>query len=131
MSNSTVIFLTKDLFFVPMLKQAAERAGHILTVAPSIGNPRLDAIVAADVAACIVDLTAIEVDEIGSVQRQLKERFAQATLAAFGPHVRERHLQTASDSGFDHVLTRGQLNKNLDHWIGVWTRVSHSGGSNP
>lgn len=121
MSTSTVVFITKDLFFIPMLKQATERAGYTLAVCPSVGNSRLDSVNPSDVVACVVDLTAVGTDEITEVALQLKARFSSATLAAFGPHVHEHQLRIAAESGFDHVLTRGQLSKNTDHWLAVWT----------
>ena len=121
MSSSTVVFITKDLFFIPMLKQATERAGYTLAVSPSVGNSRLEHVTPSEVVVCVVDLTAIGTDEIAQVALQLKARFSSATLAAFGPHVHEQQLRTAAESGFDHVLTRGQLSKNADHWIAVWT----------
>ncbi len=123
MNKKIVVFLTKDLFFIPMLRVASERVGCDFLFAPSLGNSRLEAVKPDEVGLCILDLTIVPASQIGQLAEQLRERFADAKLAAFGPHVHESSLQGAIDAQVDFVVTRGQLNKNpeqcLRQWLGV------------
>ena len=119
MSNSIIVFLTKDLFFLPMMRVSAERAGCVLVFAPSLGNSRLESVDPNCVALCVIDLTICAADQLDNLARQIRDRYPNAKIAAFGPHVHENSLQTASDL-FDHVVTRGQLNKNSENYIRRW-----------
>ncbi len=121
MDKKIVVFLTKDLFFIPMLRVASERVGCEFLIAPSLGNPRLTAVAPANVCLCILDLTLTSADLLASIAAQLRERFPCAKLAAFGPHVHEKSLASAVGADFEFVVTRGQLNKNPDQCLRLWT----------
>ena len=121
MDNKIVVFLTKDLFFIPMLRIASQRIGCEFLFAPSVGNARLAAVAAGQVCLCIVDLTVTSADQLANIAEQLRNRFPGAKLAAFGPHVHEKSLVGAVGADFDFVVTRGQLNKNPEQCLRLWT----------
>ncbi len=87
---------------------------------PNANAVRLDELAAAEVTACVVDLTAVSVEEIATAAQSLQKRFAPVQLIAFGPHVSEQHLAAAQAAGFDSVLTLGQLNANIDRHMQHW-----------
>ncbi len=115
-----IVFVTKDLFFIPLLKSAAEKQNCSLVTIPNLNSPRLAEIAAQDVTACVVDLTALKVAEIDTTVQSLKSRFAPTQLIAFGPHVQDSHLIAAQAAGFDSVLTRGQLNAHIVRYMQQW-----------
>ena len=115
-----IVFVTKDLFFIPLLKTAAEKQNCSLITVPNANSVRLDELTAAEVTACVIDLTAVSLEEITSAAESLQKRFAPVQLIAFGPHVNEQHLAAAQAAGFDSVLTRGQLNANIDRHMQHW-----------
>ena len=118
-----IVLVTKDLFFVPLVKAAAEKQATEIITVPGIASARLDQLSQVEVTACIVDLTAISAADISIVATQLREKFYPVQLIAFGPHVHESQLQAAQAAGFDAVLTRGQLNAHIDRYMQQWTLV--------
>jgi hypothetical protein len=116
-----LVLLTIDLFFVPLVKNAATKLTCEVLTVPAANSPRLGDIDASHVTACLVDLTAIALSEIAGTATTLSERFPAARLIAFGPHVHTAQLAAAETAGFTTVLTRGQLNANIDRYMQDWT----------
>ncbi len=87
---------------------------------PNANSVRLDELTAGEVTACVIDLTSVSIEEIATAAQSLQKRFAPVQLIAFGPHVSEQHLAAAQAAGFDSVLTRGQLNANIDRHMQHW-----------
>lgn len=114
------VLLTKDLFFVPLIKTAAARLSHEVLTVPNANAPRLAELAVDQVCACIVDLTAVASSDLAETANILRERFPTAQLIAFGPHVHQTQLATAQSSGFGIVLTRGQLNAHIDSYLQAW-----------
>jgi hypothetical protein len=121
-----IIFLTKDLFFVPLLKSAAEKLNCSILSIPNLTSPRLGELDASEVSAGVVDLTAVPIGDISLVAQSFRERFPQIQLAAFGPHVHDAHLEAAQAAGFQDVLTRGQLNANIGRYMEKWSKTAPS-----
>ncbi len=115
-----IVFVTKDLFFIPLLKTAAEKQNCSLMTVPNANSVRLDELTQEEVTACVIDLTAVTLEEITTTAESLQKRFAPVQLIAFGPHVNEQHLAAAHAAGFNSVLTRGQLNANIDRHMQHW-----------
>ncbi|MEZ6137157.1 MAG: hypothetical protein R3C53_19890 [Pirellulaceae bacterium] len=120
MSN-LIVFLTKDLFFVPVLQSAAARQGVELTALFGLNSPKAAELDGGSVTACVIDLAGTDVPEIAGVVSELRSRYPAAQVAAFGPHVQTGRLDAAQAAGCDQVLTRGQLNNQLDRLIAAWS----------
>jgi hypothetical protein len=117
-----IILITKDLFFVPSFRAAAERLGQVLRMASSVSDDKLDCAEPEKVIAVVVDLSALPADSLSDASSQLGEKFPGVTRAAFGSHVHAGRLEQAVAAGFDPVLTRGQINKHLPQLIEQWLR---------
>lgn len=117
-----IVFLTKDLFFVPVLQSAASRQGSVVQVLLSVDSPKAAELPAEDVVTCVVDLSGVPPGEMPQVVDRLRERFPQARIAAFGPHVQEGRLLAAREAGCEKVLTRGQFNAQVDRWVAAWSQ---------
>ena len=115
-----ILFLTKDLFFIPVLQSAGKKQAAEVVAVLSLDSPKATQLDAAQITACVIDLTAVDVAEMGPVVARLRETFAAAQIAAFGPHVQEGRLATARTAGCDQVLTRGQLNSQIDQLMANW-----------
>ncbi len=115
-----ILFLTRDLFFIPVLQAAAGRCDAEMVTAFSIDAPQATGLPAGETTACIIDLSSVAVDEMQNVVDSLRARFPHAQVVAFGPHVQEQRLQSAHGAGCDQVLTRGQLNKQIDQLMANW-----------
>ena len=104
----TVLFFSRDIFFAPAVKNAAQSAGCQLMI---IG--RIDGEVASEVAqsvrACVVDLTPLSLEQVSEWGHSLAKRFPHARRIAFGPHVQTEHFAAAATAGFHPVLAKGQV----------------------
>lgn len=105
-----IIFQTKDLFFVPVIKTAAQTLDWEVVTVLRWGMEKVESISGDDVKVYLLDLSSVTVEEIQSLAGSIRERFPAARLAAYAPHVQERRLATAQAAGFDAVVSRGQLN---------------------
>ena len=117
-----ILLLTKDLFFIPVLRSAAEQAGTTVAVAPSTESPAIEKLDASQVNAVVIDLAGFPTSAIGPTVTALRERFPTATINAFGPHVQEARLQAAEQANCDQVLTRGQFNRNTTELVRQWSQ---------
>jgi hypothetical protein len=107
--QSTVIFLSKDIFFWPVVKAAAQEVDSQLIIISRIDDPKLANVASELVTTCVIDLAAIEVAGLASLMEGLRAKFAGARILAFGSHVHEARLACAEQAGCDLVLTRGQF----------------------
>ena len=123
-SGMTVLFLTKDLFFIPPLKSALTAGGMELRVAPSVASPKLAELDHEAVAVCVIDLSGLPAAEVGGAVQSLRERFRQAQVVAFGPHVQEQRLEAARQAGCDQVLSRGQLTQQIGRLVESWKQLT-------
>jgi hypothetical protein len=119
-----LVLLTKDLFFVPRVRSAAAPHNVEVAVVLSTDSEKFTALPPEAITACITDLSSVSLDDIGGVVETLRGRFPQAKLIAFGPHVQEQRLHAAQAAGYHQVLTRGQLDKQIDRLITGWIAPS-------
>jgi hypothetical protein len=119
-----LVLLTKDLFFVPRVRSAAAPHNVEVAVVLSTASEKFIALPTDAVTACITDLSSVSVEVIAEVVETLRQRFPQAKLIAFGPHVQEQRLAAAQAAGCHQVLTRGQLDKQIDRLIIEWIAPS-------
>ncbi len=115
-----IVFLTKDLFFIPVLQSAGDRHGIVVTAILSLDSPKALAIETKEVTTCVIDLSSTEVSELVPLLERLRSSFPPARVVAFGPHVQIDRLGAAAEAGCDQVLTRGQLNSQIDRLIVNW-----------
>lgn len=120
MAGRSILLLTKDLFFVPTLRAAAEKLDCPLVVALSIDSDKLTGLAADEVAAWVIDLNCVPVDSIPVVVSALTARFPQARRVAFGPHVQAQRLSAAENAGCQQVVSRGQLSSQIDRLMREW-----------
>lgn len=119
--NTTLLFLSKDVFFWPVVRQAASALGCHLVIAAKVDDSKLTEVHSSHVSLCLIDLSGINASDIGQTVEDLRERFGnQLRCVAFGPHVQEARLQAAAAAGCDPVLSRGQLNARLDLFLAEW-----------
>lgn len=115
-----IIFLTKDLFFIPVLQSSGAKQGIEVVGLFKLDSPKAAAVDPAQVTACVIDIAGRETQEIAELVPQLRSIYPGAQVAAFGPHVQEGLLHAATEAGCDQVLTRGQLNAQIDRLILGW-----------
>jgi hypothetical protein len=116
-----ILFLTKDLFFVPVLQSAGARQGVEVISILSLDSPKLAGIESSAVTTCVIDLASVDVSELASLVDKLRSSYAMARVVAFGPHVQTDRLSGATEAGCDQVLTRGQLNSQIDRLMSGWS----------
>ncbi len=115
-----ILLVTKDLFFVPTLRAAAEKLGVEVVTVLSLDSPKLMTLAADDISACVLDLSSTPVNRIAAAVATLRARFPHSHQIAFGPHVQELRLNAAKEAGCQPVLTRGQLSGQIDRWMPEW-----------
>lgn len=108
-----LLLISTDLMIQSRVAAAASRAGF---AAPRVIDGReTSSLEGAD--ACrlaLVDLSSpdLEVKEVvAGLRAQLD---ATAPIIAFGPHVQKARLDAARDAGCDYVLSRGQLDRDIE-----------------
>lgn len=114
-----VVLISKDLFFAPVVKSAAEPLGATFTIGLNPDSKNV-ADLSDSVGVCLVDLSSIGSSDILSTAELLRTQFPAALLAAFAPHVHEAKLRAASEAGFDPVLSRGQVSSLLPKLFAKW-----------
>lgn len=113
---SKVLFLSGDLIFASRVRSAAEAAGLTFQLS---GKMPAEAVSAdgtdrdeAEVAWIIIDL-ATRSGIVSEVVETARERYPEARLLAYAPHVQVGRLQAARDAGVPTVVTRGQFDAKL------------------
>lgn len=118
-TQPTIVVITKDLFFVPGIRAVAEESGIAVVVGKSHDDNRLRS-EHEEVVACVVDLSAIGIDDFQSAFEMLSAQFPAAKTVAFGPHVHQVRLDRAREVGFEVVLSKGQFASGLGNLIPDW-----------
>ncbi|GAB5405629.1 MAG: hypothetical protein Aurels2KO_38600 [Aureliella sp.] len=116
----SVLLISKDLFFAPIVRSAAEQFDATLVVGLNPDSQKVIDLPADSIAVCIVDLSGIGSSDVAQTAQDLSGRFPAARLVAFAPHVHAAKLKAASESGFDPVLSRGQVSSVLPQLFGDW-----------
>jgi hypothetical protein len=119
--STTVVFICKDIFFWPVVREAVTSLGHQLVIASRADDAKLDGLHSGQAGLCLIDLSSVNAAQIGSTVETLKRRLGDGLrLVAFGPHVQEARLQAAADAGCAPVLSRGQFNARLTEYLADW-----------
>lgn len=103
-----VLFFSRDIFFAPAVKTAAQSAGCQFVIVGGLEAPLAPEVINAT-RACIVDLTPLSLEQVAEWGQALATRFPTAKRIAFGPHVQVEHFAVAAQAGFDPVLAKGQV----------------------
>jgi hypothetical protein len=115
-----ILLITKDLFFVPVLRGPLEKRGGAMVTALSFDSPKVAELNGDDVSVCIIDLSSVAVAQVSTVAAAMRCRFPQTKLVAFGPHVQNARLEAASAAQCDQVLTRGQFSQQIERLLDSW-----------
>lgn len=118
-----IVLLTKDLFFVPVVKSAAENCEQDFLSIRTVDDERL-AEHDGQVVGALVDLASVSLADLATIYSGLAKCSDGAVLCAFGSHVHANRLEAAREAGFDPVLTRGQLDASLGELMGKWCSKS-------
>ncbi|QDT58277.1 hypothetical protein SV7mr_07670 [Stieleria bergensis] len=104
-SPGKVVFLSGDLMFASRVESAAKRSGLTFQLTGALPD-------ASDASWVIVDLSMFShlVDEL---PEHCQQNCPQATIIAYGAHVKTEQLRQARAAGIEHVLTKGQFDQQL------------------
>ena len=108
------LVISTDLFFADSLCQRAKGQGKQLEMRSLETAPALED--ASPIIMLLVDLSSLN-GKVTEAITSLKQKFPIAHMTAFGPHVHEAILQSASAAGADEVITRGQMNQLAQRYI--------------
>ena len=106
----SAVYLTTDLMFSSRVASDAQSVGAIVEVAYS-AEAMLEKLDKDNTKLVLIDLGISHVG-LADLVAQIRTEAPQAAVIAYGPHVREALLKTATDAGCDQVLTQGQFNNN-------------------
>ncbi|MBP90866.1 MAG: hypothetical protein CMJ64_29840 [Planctomycetaceae bacterium] len=104
-----VLYVTSDLFFSSRMTSLARDRGIAIDVVAPVA---VDQKITTDVGLVLIDLAQRSLD-IASLVQVVREKVADATLIAYGPHVDEASLSAARDAGCDEVLPRSQFDQQI------------------
>ncbi len=121
--NQTILFLSKDIFFWPVVQSAAQAIGCTVVIINKTDDPKLTQLDYSQVGCCLIDLNCLEADKIIATVEQLREKLSTTRIVAFGPHVHESRLAAATQAGCSPVLSRGQLTARLSDYLAGWMKV--------
>ena len=105
----TAFYFTGDLFFSSRVTGVAQRLGLDLRVIGSIDK----LLEGAECDLVLIDLTVRSLD-IAAAVRSIRDKWPQARIVAYGPHVQVTLLEAAQAAGCDEVLSRGQFDRDLE-----------------
>ena len=109
--DKVVVALEDNLFFTSKIDNVASELGYQVLVAGESSrlteqmNRHRPSLV-------IMDLSTEDIDWTKTIGN-LKSENPEATILAFGPHVEEELLKTASNAGCDLVLSQGEFSSQL------------------
>jgi len=109
-------YLTADLFISSRVAGVAQRVGVDLQTVGSLAALLDRADKAGGCSLVLLDLTLPSLDVTTAV-KSIKDRFPQARIVAYGPHVHEALLASAAAAGCDEVLTRGQFDREMERVV--------------
>jgi len=115
-----IVLISKDLFFAPVVKSAAEAHELPFTLGLNVDSKNIVDLAAETVVGVIVDLSSVNTESLSDLHASLRTKFVNAKLAAFAPHVHGNKLKSAGEAGFDQVLSRGQLSSGVGSLLQSW-----------
>jgi DNA-binding NarL/FixJ family response regulator len=108
-----VFLLSTDLFYASQLQGVIQRLGlNFVQAGTPAGllNPPSNA----DESVVLIDLTTPHLDLENLVARLREAPVAMKAVVAYAPHVATAKLAAARAAGCDHVLTRGQAQREIE-----------------
>ena len=112
-SSPIVLFFGRDIFFAPVVKNAANTAGCRLQILLNVDSLKAaiqsQALDTKLVRACVLDLTPLSAQEISVWGAELAVHLPTSKRIAFGPHIQTEHFQAATQAGFAPVMAKGQV----------------------
>jgi DNA-binding NarL/FixJ family response regulator len=108
------LVISTDLLFADSLCQRAQFQGKSLEMRSA--DAASDFPDADEVSLLLIDLSSLKANVVDGIEA-LKRRFGRARVVAFGPHVHEALLDSATKAGCDEVLTRGQMNQFAQRYL--------------
>lgn len=118
--SATVIFISKDIFFWPVIKSAVQEVGCQLIIVSTYDNPKLDAVVPGATVCCVADLSNVESEEVQVMVDTLRARFGPVSINGFASHVHEGKIQAAVIAGFNQVVSKGQFSAYCEQYLRKW-----------
>jgi hypothetical protein len=115
--QSTILFLSKDIFFWPVVKKAVAEWGVQLEIISKLDQIIADELAKAQYGCCLIDLSFIELATLQSIVNAVRIVNGRCYIIAFGSHVHESRLAEAEKVGCDLVLTRGQFSSNVAKYL--------------
>lgn len=106
---------TNDLMFQSRISQAVRADGNQLFVARTLEQLQ-ERLGEQPLHRAIFDLSFRSLD-LGAVVGALKSSHPELVSVAYGPHVDTEVLHAARQVGIDHVLTRGQFDRDMAQWL--------------
>ncbi|OUT54917.1 MAG: hypothetical protein CBB71_21400 [Rhodopirellula sp. TMED11] len=104
-SPGKVVFLSGDLMFASRVESAAKRSGLTFQLTGALPD-------ASDASWVIVDLSMFS-HLVDQLPEHCQQNCPQATIIAYGAHVKTEQLRQARAAGIEHVLTKGQFDQQL------------------
>ena len=111
----SAVYLTNDLMFGSRVTGDAQKLGVTVEVAYSI-EAALQKLDSEKTKLVFIDL-GVSRDGLAELVARIRAGAPQAAIIAYGPHVHEELLQTATAAGCDQVLTQGQFNSTAGHLL--------------
>ena len=107
----SLVLISTDLMAISKVSAAANIAGVAMTsISPSKALSESDF---SKVGLIAVDLTA-SISDIAILVATLRDKAPETKVLAFGPHVHEAKLESATQAGCDQVMPRGAFHKQID-----------------
>jgi DNA-binding NarL/FixJ family response regulator len=112
-----IALFSNDLMFQSRISATAKSQGSELVVARSweMLRSKLSAEDSLDLAIFDLSFRSLELNE---TVRLVKQDYPKSSTLAYGPHVDTESLRSAAQIGIDHVLTRGQFERDMEQWLG-------------
>ncbi len=112
-SKLSTVLLSGDLIFSSRASGAAARCdSQLVTVASA--EAACQACASGEVSLVLVDLTMRGLDVRALVDQLRAASPGKVAIVAYGPHVQEAALGAAREAGCDEVLSRGQVDREID-----------------
>ena len=107
----TILLHCADLMYASRITSVTSVTTEIeddVRVVPDTGALEASLAKHDDVRIVLIDLQ-LAGDHLVELAQKIRERFANAKLIGFGPHVQKERLTAAKQAGLNDVVTRGQL----------------------
>jgi len=108
-----IVLLSRDLMLTSRIDGVASQKGYAVSHAADQASA-VAAVADEECQLLFVDLQLPGLDIVALVSQVRETRGSRVQIIACGPHVHEQRLAAARQAGCDHVVTRGQLDREAD-----------------